>query len=397
MVGIGLRRLLTVCAFVALVVAGAGVTAGAAPSESASAAWAMVPADYVSGQNFLFQSVVTPAPGDVWAIGYHWEIVGGAIEYRTLAEHYNGTHFTVVPMPDRETAPAVDMLAGASGTSATDLWAVGSSSPAGVPSQTLIEHWSGSAWSIVPSPDPGSLGDMLEGVAALSPVDAWAVGARQNASSFFQRPLALHWNGRTWSAVAVPNAPGCDGHSYLTSVASVSPTSAWAAGWCGSGGNGPIFAYIEHWDGKSWTVSAGKGTTPLGSELYGISAAGANVWAVGFSQVPGSAPPVGLSLHLVNGAWQTVVVPPQRTPSLSAVAALPDGGAWAVGSAQSPQPPFAGPFSMDFAAGSWHGLATPPPFGRLSTVALDSSGAVWAAGWLIGSPGGDRGLVLVRR
>ncbi len=273
---------------------------------------------------------------------------------------------------------------------------MGSSSSAGTISQTLIEHWNGTAWSIMPSPNPGSSGDVLEGAAALTSDDAWAVGARQNASTFFQRPLALHWNGKTWSTVAVPDAPGCTGHSYLTSVPAASAANVWAAGWCGSGGSGPTFAYVEHWDGAAWSVSAGMGTSPIGSEVYGISATGANVWTVGFSQAPGSSTETARSLHLVGGSWQTVAVPPQQMPALSSVATLAGDGGWSVGSAKSPQPPLSGPFSMYLFAGSWHALATPPPFGRLSAVTVDSSGSVWATGFSITSSGNDRGLVLVR-
>jgi hypothetical protein len=372
----------------------AGTIDAASPTASP---WSSVPTAYVSGENFLIQAMASPAAGDVWAVGYHYESVGGATEFRTLAEHYNGTRFIIVPTPDRETNPPVDMLMGAAGAAADDVWAVGSSSPAGQPAQTLIEHWNGTAWAIVPSPDPGSRGDNLEGVAALGPDNVWAVGARQNAGNFFERPLALHWNGTAWTSKPVPNAPGCTGHSYLTAVTAVATSNAWATGWCGSGGNGPTFAYIEHWNGTNWSVAAGRGITPTGSELFGISAVGAYVWAVGFSQVPGNDPPVALSLHLVDSAWQAASVPEQRTPVPAAVLALANGGAFAVGAADSPQPPFAGPYSMKLVAGAWHSLSTPPAFGRLTSISRDSSGALWAGGFSIATDGTDRALVLMGR
>jgi hypothetical protein len=75
------------------------------------------------------------------------------------------------------------------------VWAVGDSAPPGAPDQTLVEHWSGTSWSIVASPDPGAVGDILQGVAAISPADAWAVGARQDTATFYQHPMALHWDG----------------------------------------------------------------------------------------------------------------------------------------------------------------------------------------------------------
>src|SRR5207248_3279171 len=69
--------------------------------------------------------------------------------------------------------------------STNDAWAVGSYSDqqfAG-PNQTLTEHWDGSAWSVVPSGNPGASDDVLLGVAAVSPDDVWAVGYYYDGSS----------------------------------------------------------------------------------------------------------------------------------------------------------------------------------------------------------------------
>ena len=75
--------------------------------------------------------------------------------------------------------------------SADDTWAVGLATSTyyisdGDPitsSQTLIEHWDGTAWSIVPGPNPGTadnyygtITNELYGVPAVSASDVWAVG-----------------------------------------------------------------------------------------------------------------------------------------------------------------------------------------------------------------------------
>src|SRR6266851_2917489 len=71
--------------------------------------------------------------------------------------------------------------------------------------KTLIEHWNGKQWSIVPSPNvSGSTSDILNGVEEVSARNIWAVGV------FFTRsagglPLIEHWNGVQWSIV-----PGAD-------------------------------------------------------------------------------------------------------------------------------------------------------------------------------------------
>src|SRR5438270_7353065 len=66
--------------------------------------------------------------------------------------------------------------------SESDAWAVGYTISDNVSiSLTLIEHWNGVAWEIVPSPNPGSSpqsdgNNALFGIAAVSANDVWAVG-----------------------------------------------------------------------------------------------------------------------------------------------------------------------------------------------------------------------------
>jgi len=71
---------------------------------------------------------------------------------------------------------------------------------------TDIEHWDGTTWSIVPSPNAemgASATNLLNGVATLSASDAWAVGmasADQNAPAY---ALTEHWDGKRWSIVNI--------------------------------------------------------------------------------------------------------------------------------------------------------------------------------------------------
>src|SRR5687768_16944581 len=60
--------------------------------------------------------------------------------------------------------------------STTDIWAVGSQEQSqGQLPLTLIEHWDGTQWSVVPSPNPTG-GVELYGVSAAASDDVWAVG-----------------------------------------------------------------------------------------------------------------------------------------------------------------------------------------------------------------------------
>ena len=68
-----------------------------------------------------------------------------------------------------------------SAIAASDIWAVGCSNYEcnEIGAQTLTEHWNGSAWSIVPSPNPNpdnEVYNLLAGIAYVSASDVWAVG-----------------------------------------------------------------------------------------------------------------------------------------------------------------------------------------------------------------------------
>lgn len=368
----------------------------AAAPGNATSGWVRAATSSIAGESLRFEALAIPARKDIWAIGYIFDIVGGAIEFRTLAEHLVGPRFEIVPTPDRETAPAADFLFGAAGTSASDIWAVGYSAPAGQPTTTLIEHWDGTAWSIATSPNPGANGDDLLAVTAISSSDVWAVGARQDAGHFYTTPLALHWNGGNWTAVAVPTPAACTGHASLTGV-SGSATRLFATGWCGSSGNGADQAFIERWDGQNWRIVVPPAALPQGSELLGLSATASSKWATGFTQPPGNNPAVPLTLHNEAGKWKMVNV---VDPSVSVLAGVSVSGAgtWAVGEGTSAAPPFAAPASAQFVKGAWQGLAVPVPYGSLAAVGSDpSTGNVWATGMSIGSGGYDTGLVVVHR
>ena len=69
-------------------------------------------------------------------------------------------------------SPSGGQLNGVASVSAHDVWAVGQTLAPG----TLAEHWGGTAWSVVPTPNPVPGSDRLSAVAAVSTSDVWAVG-----------------------------------------------------------------------------------------------------------------------------------------------------------------------------------------------------------------------------
>jgi hypothetical protein len=109
-------------------------------------------------------------------------------------------------------ASALGGLSDVSALSADDVWAVGPDEEVGPDSHTLIHHWDGDAWELIPSPDasttPGSV-NLLGGVAAIAPDDVWAVGMAAKSYPLREgnpaRVFIAHWDGTRWSIVPAPS------------------------------------------------------------------------------------------------------------------------------------------------------------------------------------------------
>src|SRR6266540_1494591 len=299
-----------------------------------SGAWQRVTSPNVGGSNAVDNELLgvdAVSAGDAWAVGWSQDPNGPPYVKRTLTEHFDGSNWRIVPSLN----PANDVqsvLHSVSGTSANDVWAVGSTHDGNFPGRTLIEHWDGTRWSIVPSPSPDNQFNELRGVAAISANDIWAVGSVGGA------PLALHWNGSAWSVIPV-NGDGGLSSEWLTGVSGAAGNDVWAVGQGRGFYTNQTFATIRHWDGTRWTEKvcrAHSASNPPwdyeggGPDAYftGVSAAASNdVWAVG---VGGSGPVI---LHWDGLAW-TAVTHPRAFPnaaSLRAVATSSGGGAWSVG------------------------------------------------------------------
>ena len=113
-----------------------------------------------------------------------------------------------------------ESLLAVSASSATDAWAVGFTKTVGAAGRNpLAVHWNGSSWTIVPTPTlTGGAKSTLNGVADLSASNAWAVGKGRNGAA-----LAEHWNGSTWSVVPVPTPAGASS-SQLGGISARSPS-----------------------------------------------------------------------------------------------------------------------------------------------------------------------------
>src|SRR5205085_2186818 len=153
------------------------------------------------------------SPDDLWAVGYFHD---NDIR-RTLIEHWDGSQWSIIPSPNASSAD--NLLQAVAVVAPDDVWAVGYySNSSGTNSLTLAEHWNGSDWSIVSSPSVGAYSNVLAGVAAVSGSDVWAVGTSANDSGHSQT-LTLHWNGGDWNVVGSANVLNSVSDSLLSITA----------------------------------------------------------------------------------------------------------------------------------------------------------------------------------
>ena len=210
--------------------------------------------------NYLY-GVAAVSSNDVWAVG-RWDTQDEVVS--TLIEHWDGSSWQVVASPN---VTGYNYLNAVAVVSANDIWAVGiydtNRKNGAAIAQTLIEHWDGSSWQIVPSPNVKNISNTLSSIAVVSASDIWAVGNLYNPTKGKGHPMSLHWNGSQWQRVITPN-PSAGGSLY--GVAAVSSTNVWAVG------TDPITkTLIENWNGTRWKVVA----SPNGADYNSLNAVAA--------------------------------------------------------------------------------------------------------------------------
>jgi hypothetical protein len=280
--------------------------------------------------------VAALASNNVWAVGQKnsTSTAGGFPIAIPLIEHWNGTQWSIVPSPNPSPVLGAQLL-GVAAISADNILAVGTGD--------LVEHWNGTKWSIVASP-AFSPGGTLNAISADSSTDVWAVGA---SSSNSDRTLqALHFNGQTWSRVSVPVpvTAGSPSPSSFLGVTAISPTNVWAVGTSRSNTYPfPTTALVEHFNGKGWNIVPSPNPEvgldfPGSFGLVGIASISANnIWAVGTFSDPNSGLDLPLTEHWNGIKWSMVssanVIGEMSV--LSGVTALSNGTVVGVGFATS--------------------------------------------------------------
>jgi hypothetical protein len=233
-----------------------------------------------NSQADLFALTSTSA-NDIWAVG---NFVNAGLGFN-LFEHWDGTAWTVTTIEDEN----FEALTGGSADATNDAWAVGW--VAGSNTTTIAIHWDGTNWTHVATPaNVGHGPNQLNAVLALAPNDAWAVGYSTpgKAGQSATLTLILHWNGTSWKVVPSPNV-GPKNRSQSNRLFGLTANSAndiWAFGsYFAADGSGHQMTLLLHWDGTSWKIAPSPNPTKgnfLDDLLFaGVTPSAGNVWLFG--------------------------------------------------------------------------------------------------------------------
>jgi hypothetical protein len=244
-----------------------------------------------------------------------------------LIEHWNGTTWAVSPTPNLTSGQSGNVF-DLNTSSSADAWAVGSQAASGNPFNLLTEHWDGKSWTQVPAPLPaGADAAQAEGVADISPTNAWMVGTSNASDSTTGPGWIEHWDGKAWTDTPVAGMPAI---SDLWAVRGLSATNVWAVGDVLNAGAQAESPLILHYDGTSWTIQSGIPSPAVGSShLLSVAVTSTGAMAVGQTTISRDAQPLVL---LWNGTtWAQLPVPnPGTSAFLSGVGGTSDNY-WAVG------------------------------------------------------------------
>jgi hypothetical protein len=292
--------------------------------------------------------------------------------------------------PDRQVQhaqAAAATLNGVAALSPADVWAVGNASTSSGSQPALIEHWNGRAWKgVTVNPGRGARSSTLYGVSVVSAKDVWAVGySTSGPGQERESTLVEHWDGRTWAKVDSPNpgAPKCK-TIILFAVSAASASDVWADGYACQSPSHQVGTLVEHWNGHTWQRIASP--SPRGAKASSLEGAGAasarDAWAVGYSQRATAG--ATLTEHWNGHTWQQVASPSPGGgragyAQLEEVAATSARNAWAVGYSSST---FINTLTERWNGRDWRRARSPDggAGGALDAVTAVSADDVWAVG-----------------
>lgn len=186
---------------------------------------------------------------------------------------------------------------------------------------SLMLHWNGRTWARVKVPDV----NRISYLSAAGAASAWAVGDCG----------LLHWNGRAWRLVGFP-MPAASLQPEPANVTAVSPDDAWLLGGTYNVKQNAGGGFVDHWNGRRWQRVTLPASLDLGGN-YGLDAVAArgprDVWIAGTATSPSTLRSKVILLHWDGRTWRRLPQPAGLgyTIFVDGVRILSATDAWVVG------------------------------------------------------------------
>jgi len=253
-----------------------------------------------------------------------------------------------------------DYMSSVSAPGGGDVWTVGASMTGTDKSFPVLRHWNGRTWTSVAMPRS------FEGVpfqpyqvAAASASNVWVFTSSPGASAMTSGGRWAHWNGRSWTMGTLPTilVAGNDSPQVvITAAAQAGTGDVWVGGTVLDGQSKfglPAAGFLDHFDGHGWRTYRLPASTP---SLAGISALSrTDIWAAatggqGSAGIGQEVSTRNVLLHWNGSSWRSIPAP--KGVYITDVAGLSAHGAWVTG-----EVPGKGPDHLTFAAGAayWNG------------------------------------------
>ncbi|MEU2247344.1 hypothetical protein [Streptomyces sp. NPDC019224] len=367
--------------------------AGAAP------AWASEAAPFTDAN---LVDVVNMGRGRTWAAGFTVRMEGKVIRFQPVVAERSAPGAAWTPLASATAAAGgvTSRVNAVDANGARDVWLVGDDASA-LDGRVYTQHFDGTHWQVVPV----DVAEKTEAASLLGvdarPGGAWAAGYAQIEVSRTWNPekggwfvesrtagIVRHFDGTAWHDVPLPELPG--DYWYLNTVQAVSDDDVWAAGYDGDSGS-PL---LMHYDGSSWQRVDAPGVTDIPGQAQRLAVTeDGEAWVVGEDWSPEDRSTRALVARHDGKGWHKVAVPdvPAR---LFGLTARPGGGIAVVGQtlgdrrealawAWSPLDPDA----TGAAGGRWKDLALPQPAVTDASVPVENVAS--------GVAGGQAGLTVV--
>ena len=331
--------------------------------------WRVVPSPNSGAKNNSLRGLVAISANDIWAVGM---ASGENDEFHTLIEHWDGQTWSIVPSPSANTGSSI--LLDISAIDASEIWAVGYVYE-NFEFRALLEHWDGSAWSMVtPALDLDNV--TLHGVAAVASDNVWVVGGQTSGSDTQNQPLVLHWDGTEWAKVQVLDPSP---YGYLNGIVALGADNIWAVG--GYSNDAPPAignTLVMHYDGLEWNIvpSPNKYPGQHDNNLLSVAASSdTNIWTTGFHRI--LHPHILLELIEEWNGTEWVLSPgafdDQYGIKTNSIAVASNGDVWVVGRYRSA-------LIEHRENGVWKDVSPNNGFGELFDVVTVGTDTVWAVG-----------------